>query len=585
MKKLLLLISFVLVGCTGADKSSNNVEQLNQLIEKIWQYQISQSPILATQLGNHQWDTELSDLSPEALQKQNQQYQAFQTELKQLKQDGWSVQDTINYRLMKRKVDAAVNNYRLNKHYMPLTSESGFHTGLAFLPSSVTFKTVQDYQNYLARLSKFESYFDQQISWMKKGMETGLTQPQVVLKGFEESISAYIADDYQQSVFFGPLKRFPKSIDEQQQQQLIAKAKDVLEQVVFPSYAKFYDFMVNDYIPNARTDIAIASVEQGREYYDNEVAYYTTLDIEPEKIHEIGLQEVARIRAEMEEIIKEVNFEGSFADFVAFLRTDPQFYAKTPEELIKQASYISKQMDAKLPSLFKTLPRNPYGVAPVPAEIAPKYTTGRYVGPSREGQPGYYWVNTYALDRRPLYVLEALTFHEAVPGHHLQNALARELENVPEFRRRMYLSAFGEGWGLYSEYLGVEAGFYKDPYSRFGRLTYEMWRACRLVVDTGMHVMGWPRDKAMDYLASNTALSLHNVKTEIDRYISWPGQALSYKMGEITIKNLRAKAERDLGEKFDIRLFHDAILANGAVPLDQLEQQIEDFIVEQRGAE
>ena len=292
------------------------------------------------------------------------------------------------------------------------------------------------------------------------------------------------------------------------------------------------------------------------------------------------MQEVARIRAEMEQIIKQVGFEGSFAEFVHFLRTDPQFYATTPEQLLKEASFIAKKMDAQLPKLFHTLPRRPYGVAPVPASIAPKYTTGRYSGARKDDEAGFYWVNTYALDKRPLYVLEALTLHEAVPGHHLQIALNAELDYLPSYRRNAYISAFGEGWGLYSEYLGLEAGFYQDPYSNFGRLTYEMWRAARLVVDTGMHMFGWSRDRAMKFMQDNTALSLHNVKTETDRYISWPGQALSYKIGELTIKRLRKEAETRLGDKFDIREFHHQILRHGSVPLFVLEKQIEIYITE-----
>jgi uncharacterized protein (DUF885 family) len=295
-------------------------------------------------------------------------------------------------------------------------------------------------------------------------------------------------------------------------------------------------------------------------------------------VHEIGLAEVARIRLEMDDIITQLAFAGSFADFVNFLRTDKQFYATNSEGLLKEASFIAKKMDAQLPKFFKTLPRTPYGVIEVPANIAPKYTTGRYSGPSRDDQAGNYWVNTYRLDRRPLYVLEALTLHEAVPGHHLQGSLAREMKNVPKFRNSTYISAFGEGWGLYSEYLGVEAGFYQSPYSDFGRLTYEMWRACRLVVDTGMHAKGWSRERAMNFLADNTALSLHNVKTEIDRYISWPGQALSYKMGELTIKKLRNMVELSLGENFDLREFHDQVLKNGSMPLSMLETIIIDYV-------
>ena len=301
-----------------------------------------------------------------------------------------------------------------------------------------------------------------------------------------------------------------------------------------------------------------------------------------DEVHQLGLTEVARIKAEMLEVIKQTEFKGSFAEFLHFLRTDPQFYPKTAEELLKEASYIAKQADAILPKYFARLPRTPYGIAPVPAQIAPKYTTGRYSGSNRDDEAGYYWVNTYALDKRPLYELTALTLHEAVPGHHLQISLNKELDNLPNFRRYSYISAFGEGWGLYSEYLGLEAGLYKDPYANFGRLTYEMWRATRLVVDTGMHAKGWTRQQAIDYMAANSALSLHNITTEVDRYISWPGQALSYKVGELTIKRLRQKAEQVLGEKFDIRAFHDAVLANGSVPMSILEQQIDTFIEQQK---
>jgi uncharacterized protein (DUF885 family) len=341
--------------------------------------------------------------------------------------------------------------------------------------------------------------------------------------------------------------------------------------------------MMKEYIPNARTTIGAAELPNGREYYAQRLRHFTTLDMSVDDVHQLGLSEVRRIRSEMMEIIKQVEFAGDFAAFLKFLRTDPQFYAKTPEELLKEACYITKRMDGKLPSLFKTLPRLPYSVQAVPAHLAPKYTGGRYVGPALGStEPGYYWVNTYALENRPLYVLEALTLHEAVPGHHLQTALARELEGLPNFRRFLYLSAFGEGWGLYSERLGLEAGFYTNPYSNFGRLTYEMWRACRLVVDTGIHAKGWTREQAMDFLASNTALSLHEVRTETDRYISWPGQALAYKIGELKIRALRRQAEEALGGKFDVREFHDVVLRNGAVPLPVLEGEVMAYLQAQR---
>ena len=374
----------------------------------------------------------------------------------------------------------------------------------------------------------------------------------------------------------------PSHFTKEDKLSLRAKAESIILQSVMPSYQRYYDYMVQRYQPNARTEIAASSLPNGEEYYLNRLQHYTTLAISVDEVHQTGVAEVKRIRREMDNIIQQLDFSGSFADFVNFLRTDEQFYATSPEGLLKEASFIAKKMDAQLPRFFKTLPRTPYGVIEVPANIAPKYTTGRYSGPSRDDQAGNYWVNTYRLDRRPLYVLEALTLHEAVPGHHLQGSIAREMKNVPKFRNSTYISAFGEGWGLYSEYLGLEAGFYQSPYSNFGRLTYEMWRACRLVVDTGMHAKGWSRERAMSFLADNTALSLHNVKTEIDRYISWPGQALSYKMGELTIKRLRKMAEQELAESFDLRDFHDQVLKNGSMPLSMLEVLINEYIADKK---
>jgi uncharacterized protein (DUF885 family) len=313
------------------------------------------------------------------------------------------------------------------------------------------------------------------------------------------------------------------------------------------------------------------------------VKRYTTLDLTPDDVHAVGEREVSRIRGEMEDVVRQVGFERGFPAFLELLRSDPRFYAKTGEELLEKASRIAKRMDGALPSLFRRLPRQPYGVEPVPPDLAPKYTGGRYVGAPLDGtRAGTYWVNTHALETRPLYTLEALTLHEAVPGHHLQIALAQELEGLPAFRRYGYVDAFGEGWGLYAERLGLEAGFYTDPYSNFGRLTYEMWRACRLVVDTGLHAKGWTREQAIDFMAANTALSRHEITTEVDRYLSWPGQALAYKMGELKIRELRARAENALGPRFDVRAFHDAVLANGSVPLDVLEEQIDAFIAASR---
>ncbi|MFT5676318.1 MAG: hypothetical protein ACI808_002259, partial [Paraglaciecola sp.] len=418
--------------------------------------------------------------------------------------------------------------------------------------------------------------------WMKEGLRIGFVQPKVVLQGFENSILSFIDKTPEASSFYLPFKKIDElKLDKNQQHDLLIRARKAIQQSVFPAYQSFYDFMVKQYIPGSKSDIAAKSWPNGEKYYNNRSHYYTTTDMSTHEIHHLGLSEVKRIRAQMQQVVDELEFDGDINQFIQHLRTDPKFYAKTPEELLKQASYIAKNIDAKLPQLFYKMPRTPYGVAPVPENIAPKYTTGRYVSPTRNDQPGYYWVNTYALDKRPLYALTALTLHEAVPGHHLQISLASEMQDVPTMRRHTYISAFGEGWGLYAEFLGKEVGMYTDPYDEFGRLSYEMWRACRLVVDTGMHMLGWSRQQALDYMLENTALSEHNVKTEVDRYISWPGQALSYKIGELTIKRLRKQAEEELGDKFDLRAFHDAVLAYGSVPLSILEENIESFIENQ----
>ncbi|WP_206486061.1 DUF885 domain-containing protein [Thalassotalea sp. G2M2-11] len=582
MKTLLVILSMLLMACSQLPdkKVLTEKQKLHQVIERYQQFYQGSSPFHNSKnVENHRL---LPDLSAETLANNFQATSKIFDELNQIDQSKLVQSEQINYSVLHYKLKNQLDSYLNKEHYMPLTAESGFHVGISWGIKNLPFTSVQNYQDYLVRLSHLPRYFAQQMAWMEKGIASGRTQPAVVLQGFEQSIQAFVKEDVRQSVYYQPFNNMPSHIPAEIKTQLQAKAIQAINDYVLPSYQQYYQFMVERYQPNARNTIAAASLPNGQAYYQNRVAHYTTLALSADEIHQIGIDEVSRIRAEMESIIEQVGFQGDFTDFVEFLRTDSQFYAKTPEQLLKEASFIAKKMDAKLPSLFKTLPRTPYGVAPVPANIAPKYTTGRYAGPSNDDQPGYYWVNTYRLDRRPLYVLEALTLHEAVPGHHLQGSLAREMQNVPAFRNNTYISAFGEGWGLYAEYLGIEADFYQDPYSDFGRLTYEMWRACRLVVDTGMHSKGWSRERAMAYLADNTALSLHNVKTEIDRYISWPGQALSYKLGELTIKRLRKQAEQALGAKFDLRSFHDEILKNGSMPLSMLEQVINRYIEQHR---
>lgn len=549
---------------------------LQTIVDQSWQLQLSASPEMAYEMGDKSAAGKLQDLSPEALVKLNQGQIAILAQLKALDRSKLSKEDKINAQILEDQLQNEVDLYKYKDYYLPITAESGFHAYISSIAQG-RFNTQEDYQNYLDKLKALPNYFAQQTYWLKQGLKEGITPPKATLKGFENSISAYILP-VEKSSYFKPFTQYPSHFTEAQKAQLTQQGRALVEQNVIPTYQAFYDFMTQEYMPNTRDNIAANSLPNGDTFYENRVRYYTTLNITSAEVHELGLKEVKRIRQEMEQVIKSVGFKGSFADFLYFLRTDPQFYATSADQLLKEAAFIAKKADATLPKYFGKLPRKPYGIAPVPAEIAPKYTSGRYSGSNSNDEPGYYWVNTYALDKRPLYELEALTLHEAVPGHHLQISLNSELSSLPDFRRYSYISAFGEGWGLYSEYLGLEAGFYQDPYSNFGRLTYEMWRAARLVVDTGMHAQGWSREQAIEFMASNTALSLHNVTTEIDRYITWPGQALSYKIGELTIKRLRAKAEQALGDKFDIRAFHDAVLENGSVPMSVLEQQINDFI-------
>ncbi|WP_220465100.1 DUF885 family protein [Colwellia sp. MB02u-9] len=576
-----LFVFFFVMACQSPKLQVSLVNHdLAEIIKDYQRFNDLQSPFNQDIAG--ETNRQLPDLSPDTLKQQHQALLAIDQRLAQVAVQGLQQDEVINHAVLSYTIKNQLDSYTNKEHYMPLTAESGFHVWISRIKSQVSFKTEQDYRDYLTRLGALAKYFSQQMYWMDKGIEAGITQPKIVLQGFEESIQAFIKTDATLSSYYQPFLTLPAYFPPALKLELQAQAADIILGSVMPSYQKYYDYMVQHYQPNARSNIAASSLPNGENYYLNRLQHYTTLPLSVDEVHNTGLAEVKRIRGEMDNIIQQLNFTGSFADFVHFLRTDKQFYATSPEGLLKEASFIAKKMDAQLPKLFKTLPRTPYGVIEVPANIAPKYTTGRYSGPSRDDQAGNYWVNTYRLDRRPLYVLEALTLHEAVPGHHLQGSIAREMQNVPKFRNNTYISAFGEGWGLYSEYLGLEVGFYKSPYSNFGRLTYEMWRACRLVVDTGMHAKGWSRERAMNYLANNTALSLHNVKTEIDRYISWPGQALSYKMGELTIKKLRKMAEQALGQDFDLREFHDQVLKNGSMPLSMLENVMIAYVANKK---
>lgn len=578
MKRLMFLFSLLIIA-PACGEEETEADKLNALFEEEWQVRLREFPLTATQVGVHDYNDQLPQMSLEDLQRRHELWVGFLSELEEINNQALSHEDRVNYAIFHRQLEDRIRAFEFGDYQIPLNADSGFHSSMARLPQNVPLQTVPDYENYLSRMRQIPVYFGQQIALMRMGLESGMSLARVVLDGIEQTMTSHAVGDPKSSVFYSPFEEFPAGISGEEPKRLREAALAVISEEVSPAYRDLADFMVTEYIPRARESLAASQLPRGPDYYDWLIEHHTTLDLSAAEVHQTGLDEVARIRREMVQIIAELAFEGDFQDFLQFLRTDPRFYAKTPEELLQRAAWIAKQMDGKLPALFKTLPRLPYTIEPVPDHMAPKYTAGRYVGaPLGSTRPGIYWVNTYALESRPFYTQAALTLHEAVPGHHLQNALRRELEGLPDFRRFSGVNAYGEGWGLYAEYLGLEAGFYKDPYDNFGRLTYEMWRACRLVVDTGIHSMGWTRQQAIDFLASNTALSLHECTTETDRYISWPGQALAYKIGELKIRDLRRKAEEALGARFDIREFHDTLLLSGPVPLDVLEENVDAYI-------
>jgi len=487
--------------------------------------------------------------------------------------------ERISAELLAFVLQERIDYFEFERFLNPLLSDSGFHVSWPYMVRPIS--NYDQAVKYLKKLNALPEYTTLQLANIREGLKKGVSQPHVIFKGYESTYEEHLVGDYRDSFFYSPFKNLPESITETQRDSILQAARDAINRDVIPQFQRIKYFFEKEYLPNTRRSIGISDVPGGAEYYQNRINFYTTSkEYTADDIHNIGLQEVARIKAAMEAIIDEVGFEGSFEDFLAFLRTDPQFFAQSPEELLMIARDMAKRADEQLPRFFKTLPRKPYGVAPVPDAIAPKYTGGRYVGTEPEStDPGYYWVNTYDLPSRTLYTLPALTVHEAVPGHHLQAALNQELgDSIPQFRKDLYLSAYGEGWGLYTEYLAAEMGMYTTPYERFGQLTYEMWRAARLVVDTGIHAKGWTREQVVDFMARNTALSLHEVNTETDRYISWPGQALSYKIGELKIRDLRKRAEEALGPDFDIRQFHEVVLGQGTVTLDILERRINVYI-------
>ena len=565
MKKIFLFsLAVLLINCNNLTSSK---EKLNTLIEVYQNY-----------AGNKHDEFPLGDYRESRFEKYAAFCDSIKAELETIDGKSLSEDDKISYKLLHFKLKETLVKYNFKTHWNPILSDAGFHSSLIYRVRPITSKKTA--LKYLTLLKAIPTYIDQQKELISKGLEAGIGQPLVIFEGYESTYEQHITPTAEENFYYSPFLNLPEPISKREKDSLREAAKEVILKSVIPSFMKVKSFFEATYYPNTRTAIGVSESPNGKEYYQSRIDFYTTLEMTPESIHKKGLEEVARIKKQMEAIIQEVKFKGSFSEFLRYLRTNPKFYAKTPDELLAHARNIAKKLDEQLPRYFKTLPRKPYGVAPVPDAIAPKYTSGRYVGTSPDStDPGYYWVNTYDLPSRPLYAIPSLTAHEAVPGHHLQGALNNELpESIPQFRRNLYLSAYGEGWGLYTEYLANEMGIYTTPYEYFGKLTYEMWRACRLVVDTGIHAFGWTREEAVNFMAKNTALSLHEVNTEIDRYISWPGQALSYKIGELKIRELREKAENELGSLFNIREFHEVILEKGTVTLPLLEKRIIHYI-------
>jgi uncharacterized protein (DUF885 family) len=579
MKTLfLLLLAFLSFNAFAGEDS----EIFGQLLAREWAFRTNEFPYLARENGDKAKAHLITHVSEKDQLRRYEYWKQVRFELDAISCEKLEREECINYRMFERQIHQFLADYETRAYLIPFTSDWGFYLSWNRWGDDTDIVSVKDYRDYLSRLKALPVVMDEYIALMREGLRTGMTQPRVILAGREVPIRKQLVESPEQSAFFKPFLNMDKNINGEEKEELIAQARTAVMEGVVPAYERLLEFFENEYFTGARTTLGATSLPGGSRFYDEQIYLYATVDMTAEEIHQLGLSEVARIRAEMETIIKDLKFDGDLAAFIQFLRTDPQFYAKTPHELLAEASYFAKKIDGRLPQLFGKLPRQPYGIAPVPDSIAPFYTGGRYVpSPKDARQGGYYWVNTYALESRTLYTLPALTLHEAVPGHHLQGALALEQDEQPDFRRNDYISAYGEGWALYAEKLGIEMNIYETPYQDFGRLTYEMWRACRLVIDTGIHAKGWSREQALDYLAANTALSIHEVTTEIDRYISWPAQALSYKLGEYTIWQLRREAENRLGADFDLRGFHDFILALGSVPLEILKDEVHRWINEQ----
>ncbi|MGY8974096.1 MAG: DUF885 domain-containing protein [Sphingomonadales bacterium] len=544
--------------------------RLAAVADSYYDYQLEQFGLTENANGSTERGASLWSVTPGAQRARAARYVEYLSELEAIDRSALGAKGRTDALVLRTLLEAEIGDARFAEWEMPFDSDSNFWS---YLAPRGGFTTAEEYHNYIGRMRDIPRYFAEQTANARAGLARGFSVPRVTLEGRDVSIASYVVDDPEQSPFWTPFADMPRSIPADEQERLREAGRAAIAERVTPAYAQWLAFFREEYLPNTRTTLGASEFPDGAAYYAQQIRQYTTLDLTAEQIHRIGLDEVARITAEMEKVKDEAGFDGTLAEFVTFLRTDPQFVARSGDELMGVSSYVAKRVDGKLADYFGFLPRHRFTIRPVDPAIAPFYTAGR-------GGLDACQMNTYDLPSRPLYNIPALTLHECAPGHSFQGAVALEQEEAPRFRRQTYFSGFGEGWGLYVEYLGEEMGIYRTPYEKFGRLSYEMWRAARLVIDTGIHHYGWSREQAVDYLSSHTALSDREVGTEIDRYISWPGQALAYKLGEMTIRRVRAKAEEELGERFDIRKFHDVVLSLGSVPLPALEARIDAFIAD-----
>jgi uncharacterized protein (DUF885 family) len=552
---------------------------LHELFASEWEYQLEQYPTWASRLGDRRWNDRWDDESLDAIDRRNRHYIEVLDQLGSIKREDLSPADRLNADLFEREYQNEVDGHRYRWHLIPLNQLGGVQT-MDELADALRFETLQDYADWLARLRALPEYIEQTTALLRAGIQQQIRLPKIVLERVPAQIDHQIVDDPTASPFYKPFSRFASSVNEADRRQLAAAAEQVITANVVPSFRRFKEFFIGDYLPASPDQVGIWQLPDGLEMYRFAIRLHTTTNMTPEEIHEIGLREVARIRRAMQSIVDALGYKASLEAFGEFLRSDPQFYYRAPEELLLAYRALTRRIDPLLVKIFHTLPRMPYGVEPVPQNIAPDTTTAYYRSPAMDGsRAGTYFVNLYKPETRPKYEMMVLSLHEAVPGHHLQIALAMEQEGLPNFRRHGGWTAFVEGWGLYAESLGEELGLYDDPYSKFGQLTYEMWRAVRLVVDTGLHFMRWDRQQAIDFFRQNTAKQELDVVNEVDRYIAMPGQALAYKIGQLKLSAIRSKAEKALASKFDLRAFHDELLKDGALPLDLLEEKMDRWMM------